>query len=195
MLSRQECFEFLGAESTLYVDPTEDRFGVFSMTKNHPGMMANYEGRRADMLKRHAKIAEKYPGLFDDFPDDRQLMYYWPLNDVRCQQWYKGRVVLVGDSVMGFLPTAGLGASMAMESAAVLADELSRTDTKYLSYALQNYQARRKARVERLHTVSRWLARWRFISSPLLTTIRNRALVSSIRWFTNDLRKTIDEPI
>jgi 2-polyprenyl-6-methoxyphenol hydroxylase-like FAD-dependent oxidoreductase len=58
-------------------------------------------------------------------------MFYWRLDDCRAPSWRAGRVALLGDSACGFLPTAGIGASMAMESAAVLADELDRTDAKF----------------------------------------------------------------
>ena len=41
-----------------------------------------------------------------------------------------GRVVLLGDAAAGFLPTAGIGAGMALESALALTKELTRTDAK-----------------------------------------------------------------
>ena len=47
--------------------------------------------------------------------------YYWPLRDCRAARWSVGRVALLGDAAAGFLPTAGIGAGMAMESAWVLA--------------------------------------------------------------------------
>src|SRR5699024_492053 len=47
--------------------------------------------------------------------------FYWPLQDVRAPRWTTGRTVLLGDAGAGFLPTAGIGAGMAMESAWVLA--------------------------------------------------------------------------
>ena len=51
--------------------------------------------------------------------------FFWPLRDSRARRWSHGRTVLLGDAAAGFLPTAGIGAGMAMESAGVLADELS----------------------------------------------------------------------
>ena len=50
---------------------------------------------------------------------------------MKCPAWSRadkcsGRVVLIGDAAHGFLPSAGLGASMALESAVVLAEELAR---------------------------------------------------------------------
>lgn len=51
--------------------------------------------------------------------------YLWQFTDTRSSRWALDRVVLLGDAAAGFLPTAGIGAAMAMESAAVLAARLS----------------------------------------------------------------------
>ena len=72
-------------------------------------------------------------------------MFLWRMSDVRARSWVQGRVALVGDAVAAFLPTAGVGASMALESAAVLADELSHTDAVHLPNALDPYYNRRQA--------------------------------------------------
>jgi 2-polyprenyl-6-methoxyphenol hydroxylase-like FAD-dependent oxidoreductase len=47
--------------------------------------------------------------------------FFWDLHDCRCSVCSRGRVALLGDAAVGFLPTAGVGASMAMLSAAALA--------------------------------------------------------------------------
>jgi 2-polyprenyl-6-methoxyphenol hydroxylase-like FAD-dependent oxidoreductase len=85
--------------------------------------------------------------------------FYWDLLDVRADLWHKGRVVLVGDSGGGFLPTAGVGASMAMESAAVLHDILLRTGPEFVPKALEKFQKRRQPRVFKAQNTSRTLAK------------------------------------
>ena len=60
--------------------------------------------------------------------------------------WFRGRIVLVGDAVHASPPNLGGGASMAVEDAAVLADALTRHSD--LQNALDNYMARRWARIE-----------------------------------------------
>ena len=82
------------------------------------------------------------------------------------------------------LPTAGMGASMAMESAAVLAEELCRTDSKYVSACLQQYESRRRARVDRIQARARRLARVMFAGNGLVTRIRDHAM-----------RIMVDEPL
>ena len=58
---------------------------------------------------------------------------------------FEGRVVLIGDSAHAVLPTVGTGATLAMESAAVLAEELCLADSSWrdIERALQHYQLRR----------------------------------------------------
>ena len=62
--------------------------------------------------------------------DDNEEIFRTEFYTLRLEAWYQGRVALVGDACSSFFPFGGLGigASMAMESAAVLADELSRVD-------------------------------------------------------------------
>lgn len=114
--------------------------------------------------------------LLGGAPRDDEPLYLWPMSDVRAPRWVHGRVALVGDAAAGFLPTAGIGASMALESAAVLADELSRSDAAHLPNALALYVRRRWRRVLAAQDQSRWLARAVFVRSPLAVSLRNRAL-------------------
>ncbi|MGH3382936.1 MAG: FAD-dependent oxidoreductase, partial [Nocardioidaceae bacterium] len=94
------------------------------------------------------------------------------------------------------LPTAGIGASMALESAAVLADELSRTDVTYLPNALELYERRRRHRVEAAQTQSRRLARLMFLSSPRLASVRDLALrLASMEQMVGPLIKGLRQPI
>ena len=110
--------------------------------------------------------------------------------------WVHGRVVLLGDAAAGFLPTAGVGASMAMESAAVLADELSRTDRRFLEHALSLYVKRRKRRVEGIQDDSRKLARLMFVQSAPVTAIRNYvSRYMTLEMALASITKAFDEPI
>ncbi len=102
--------------------------------------------------------------------------YFWKLEDVRSTKWLQPRVLLLGDAAAAFLPTAGVGASMAMESAAALADELTRTDSRHINNSLDVFTTRRMRRVRRIQNQSRRLSRLMFIKSPLISALRNGAL-------------------
>lgn len=68
----------------------------------------------------------------------------WRLVDVRAPalSGLDDRVALVGDSGVGFLPTAGVGASNAMRSAAALAYELSLADAGSAPAAVARWNTR-----------------------------------------------------
>jgi 2-polyprenyl-6-methoxyphenol hydroxylase-like FAD-dependent oxidoreductase len=122
--------------------------------------------------------------------------FFWDFHDCRCTTWRKGRVVLVGDAATGFLPTAGIGASMAMESAAVLADVLSRTDADGVERALGLYETRRRERVESAQETSRDLGKLMFVESPALAWGRNQLVKHyPLERFVRSLAELMDEPI
>lgn len=105
--------------------------------------------------------------------DDPARIWHDDFLDLRMPTWHRGRVVLLGDSAHAMLPTAGIGASMAMESAAVLADELTRTDSRYVGRALERFHARRKPRVDKVQRESRLLGKTIEITSPAAVAIRD----------------------
>lgn len=98
---------------------------------------------------------------------------WWPFRDVRAKYWARGRVVLVGDAAVGFLPTAGIGASMAMDSAARLADELARTRPEHVPGTLHFFANHQRPRVESVQRTSRQLAHLMFRRSPVLSRARD----------------------
>ncbi len=64
---------------------------------------------------------------------------------INLKNWYKGRVVLLGDAAHGFEPYGGIGGSMALEDGYILASELMQVSREYaLSQALKNYETKRK---------------------------------------------------
>jgi 2-polyprenyl-6-methoxyphenol hydroxylase-like FAD-dependent oxidoreductase len=99
---------------------------------------------------------------------DAVTLFAWPMIDVRSHKWYSGRVALCGDAAAAFLPTAGVGASIALRSAAALADELSRTDAEHVELALELYVKRCRKRVWGAQDDSRSAARYVFVESKAL---------------------------
>jgi 2-polyprenyl-6-methoxyphenol hydroxylase-like FAD-dependent oxidoreductase len=123
------------------------------------------------------------PWVLSELPEPERMIHV-DFSDIRTSEWTRGRVVLIGDAAHAFLPTAGMGASMAMESAAVLAEELCRTDSKFLVAGLQQYASRRRARVDRIQARARRVARVRFAGNGLVARIRDEAI-----------RIMVDEPL
>lgn len=91
--------------------------------------------------------------------DDLEDPHAWAMADRRSHRWYDHRVALCGDSAVGFMPTIGVGASVAMRAAAGLADEVSRADGATGPLAFERYEKRCRGFAERAEVVSRYPAR------------------------------------
>lgn len=88
------------------------------------------------------------------------------------ERWAHGRAVLLGDAVHAMTPNIGQGAGMAMEDAAVLAEELA--GAAEIEHALANYVRRRRARVETVMRISREVGEDGQRSGALACWLRNR---------------------
>ncbi|MCB1055572.1 MAG: FAD-dependent monooxygenase, partial [Acidobacteria bacterium] len=155
--------EHWGAGRFVGAYPTRDGAGIFAGAPEGDSFEDPGPGRRERLRERFRGMGAMVDAWLDALPPDGTELFFWRLSDVRAHEWTRGRIVLLGDAAAGFLPTAGIGASMAMESAAVLADELSRTDARSVERALDLYVKRRRHRVESIQTDSRRLARTMFV--------------------------------
>jgi salicylate hydroxylase len=99
--------------------------------------------------------------------------YWWSLTDCRSDAWSVGRMALLGDAAAGFLPTAGIGAAMAMESGWVLGSLLADATPDRVPDLLRRYEQAQRPRVEAAQANSRQLARLMFLRSRTLTGLRN----------------------
>ena len=78
--------------------------------------------------------------------DGTEDFYFDVLRQVRMKRWSKGRVVLTGDAAWCATPLAGIGATLAVTGAYVLAGELHRN--RDLASALEAYEAAMRPMVE-----------------------------------------------
>ena len=170
--------------------PVPGRVGIFLA-----GRSETIATREADDYAE--EIATRLPGgvlraaIIGRDPDTPGV--FWKMEDRRSKVWSRGHTVLLGDSAAAFLPTAGVGASAAMDSAAALADELSRAATRHMSYALQLYERRQRPRVERAQQNSRNLARFMFINGKRATFARDQiARFYSLDRLLADISKVMD---
>lgn len=205
------CYVWWGAPHLTSTGETTERFGLGSFLGTYPcrGQVCIILGAPIETLRpdepdgraeRLAELLAPYNVAVDeyltDLPDDTESLFLWKMADVRAPEWVDGRVALVGDAAAAFLPTAGVGASMALESAAVMADELSRTNSTYLTNALDLYVKRRRKRVEAAQNQSRWLARLVFVRSRVLAYARDRIFsFASMEQMVGSLIKDLEKPI
>ncbi len=124
------------------------------------------------LQKNFSSMGLEAPKIFQKL-SDKDTIFFWPFSDLRQTQWLKGRCVLLGDSSSTILPTAGIGTTCAMESAAVLSDELRRVNAKTIPNALDLYFKRRFRRVDKMQRESRFVAKITFIDNKALAALRN----------------------
>jgi 2-polyprenyl-6-methoxyphenol hydroxylase-like FAD-dependent oxidoreductase len=188
--------EYWGAGRFVGVYPIRDKIGVIAagpVDEIGHDKIGGSGARLAELFAAYKGVAR---APFAAMPANDRDMFFWKLDDCRAPRWSKGRVVLMGDSACAFLPTAGVGASMAMESAAVLADELGRTDAKGLPLALQHYETRRRKRAEGAQTASRRIASLMFVKSTPVAWGRDQLMkFYSIEEFAKEIEKSLAEPI
>lgn len=99
----------------------------------------------------------------------------YPLYDVATtRHWHRGPLVLLGDAVHATSPSAGQGASLALEDAIVLAKCLR--DIPHVEQAFTMYEKLRRARAERVVAVSRQQGSSKAASNALTRWLRDLML-------------------
>lgn len=184
--------EYWGNGSFLGLYPVKDRIGIFL---GGPVDKIKENGLPAFKNEVQSTLASDFtlPNDALDAFDDEEDPFFWEFHDCRCERWFKDNVVLLGDAATGFLPTAGVGASMAMDSAAALADELSRVDKHHINYGLKLYTQRQKERVERAQKDSRHLGKMMFIDSAVISKLRDEILpFYSLQRMLSDLTSVME---
>lgn len=174
--------EYWGTGKFLGVWPTKGRLSVFTCIRRPEGVPDPVDGRLNRIEEHFKEFGGIVPDILSGLEDPNEV-YHADYKDLRMNEWYKGRVVLVGDSAHAVLPTAGGGVSMAIESAAVLADELTRTDSKYVGHALESYVSRRRSRVDKIQDQSRMMGKFAFADSRIISSVRNFVL----KFYSNKL--------
>ncbi len=141
-----------------------------------------------------AGMAEKN-GTIGRSIDVATKLYAWPMSDVRAQKWINGRVCLLGDAAVGFLPTAGAGANTAMRCAASLADELSRVDGRLVPLALEVFEKRCRHIVEKNQNDSRTLAKMIFVDNAIIAWGRDEIIKHyPMAKFVKDIINSMKQP-
>ena len=117
---------------------------------------------------RGANANADLPGLFAQFTDEglqrlfaalpaQEAIITTEIEELWSDDWVRvsahGAAVLLGDAAHAMTPNIGQGAGMAMEDAAVLAEELA--SGVEIEHALGSYARRRKPRVETVVRISR----------------------------------------
>ncbi|HEX9999639.1 MAG TPA: FAD-dependent monooxygenase [Actinoplanes sp.] len=106
---------------------------------------------RLDRDQQMRVLAEKMVGVGWQVPSLLAAMpragdfYFDSISQVRVDRWHRGRIVLIGDAGYCGSPLAGMGTSMSLVGAYVLAGELAEAETPEQAFAA--YQAEMTAYV------------------------------------------------
>jgi 2-polyprenyl-6-methoxyphenol hydroxylase-like FAD-dependent oxidoreductase len=139
-----ECGEmYFGHEYTAGITPCGvDKVYMWMLTPHVRRAKHFDEVELYDTLKVNLAPFGGSPGWIRDHMTREDWINYRPLaSALQPGPWHNGRIVLVGDAVHATTPHLASGAGIAVESALVLVDELTKGHT--VEVGLQAYQQRR----------------------------------------------------
>jgi 2-polyprenyl-6-methoxyphenol hydroxylase-like FAD-dependent oxidoreductase len=91
------------------------------------------------LVERMAGAGWRVPSMLAAMPNASDF-YFDSISQVRVDRWWRGRVVLVGDAGYCGSPLAGLGTSMSLVGAYVLAGELAGANRPEVAFAAYQEQ-------------------------------------------------------
>jgi 2-polyprenyl-6-methoxyphenol hydroxylase-like FAD-dependent oxidoreductase len=132
--------------------------------------------------------------LIEQFADDMPLIGRiienttgeigaYPVHDIPTSPaWHRGPVALIGDAVHATSPSAGQGASMAIEDAVTLARCLR--DIPDITQAFGTYESLRRARVEKVVAYSKTISNSK-AAGPIARVFRDLMMPIALKLFAN----------
>lgn len=132
---------------------------------------------RARLLALHANDPPWIGELIRATP---RILGAWPIHELRAMpRWTEGRVCLIGDAAHAMSPSAGQGASLAMEDAMELARCLRDVDEP--ARAFEIFEALRRPRVDAIFEHARRNGSGKAPTSRLAAAFRDRMLPLFLR--------------
>ncbi|MGK0554006.1 FAD-dependent monooxygenase [Macrococcus capreoli] len=159
----------------------DGRFGIVPLTDQQVYWFCCMNARERDSEFRNYN-KKKLQHYFKDFPIDVTDTLAATINDPihhdiydinPLKRFYKGRVVLLGDAAHATTPNMGQGASLAIEDAICLAQQLERYP---LDQALHVYDNLSVAHAKKVILKSRQIGKSAQLENKLLINARNNAL-------------------
>lgn len=143
-----------------YGNKTDVIFCFFS-EKEIPYDYRDVAQQRAIIMKQFEGQGWKTTTLLEEVRDSDNF-YFDKFCQIKMPSWTKGRVALVGDAGYCASPAAGMGASLSMEGAAVLADALLKYEGDF-EPAFRDYNQNLRPFIEEIQAIAELNVRENFI--------------------------------
>ncbi|MCX6217538.1 FAD-dependent monooxygenase [Spirosoma sp.] len=143
-----------------YNNKTDVIFSFFSETEI-PYDYRAIDQQRKIILEQFAGQGWRTEELLEEVQHSHK-MYFDKFCQIKMPSWTKGRVALVGDAGYCASPAAGMGASLAMEGAAALADALQKHNGNFEG-AFQDYNKNLRPFIEQVQATAELNVRENFI--------------------------------
>jgi 2-polyprenyl-6-methoxyphenol hydroxylase-like FAD-dependent oxidoreductase len=189
-----QCFGFFDVENRLqldhcgmaHMDPGRtvaiqgidpDQPARASLLLTDPDVEFDYrdtEGNKKLFAQRFAGMGWEAPQLLDGLADAAEV-YFDSIAQVHLDSYARGRICLTGDAAWCASPRSGMGTTLALVGAYVLAHELQRATGDYPA-AFDRYQRLMVPYVARCQKLARDALKTDRFSSGWLAVVRNAAL-------------------
>lgn len=192
VLDDDTALEIIGDDliCNLFADP-QSTCAVFTAPVN-PESHDDVSGRSERLRRRFDGFCSPVPGLLSSLDDE--ALQPTDIEYVDTDTWVDDRVVLIGDAAHAMEPFGGIGASMAMEDAYVLSEELNESRDG-VSKALRRYVDRRRPRIEKARSATRQRYWWIHDSFPGMSALRRfLAPLVPVRHFTEAYEELLRNP-
>jgi 2-polyprenyl-6-methoxyphenol hydroxylase-like FAD-dependent oxidoreductase len=157
------------------IDPDQPARASFLLTDPHVEFdYRDTEGNKRLFAQRFAGMGWEVPHLLDGLADAPEV-YFDSIAQVHLDSYARGRICLTGDAAWCASPRSGMGTTLAMVGAYVLAHELRTAGSDYPA-AFDRYQRLMAPYVARCQKLARDALKTDRFSSGWLAVLRNAAL-------------------
>lgn len=130
-------------------------------------------------LKEKASGEEGLVSKLINVLEHEESAFHDKIYQVKPDNWISHNVVLIGDAAHALHPIVGMGASLALEDAYVLAQEI--LDHKYgsIKEALKSFQKRRQKRIRKFYRQAKVTSEFTFMENSALVSLRDKMIKST----------------
>ena len=196
-LDTRGIIEMLGNKSLCRLYPLENRFMIAIDTCRPQYMHADADTKLTYMRELSRQFGPEIERIVSSIKDPAEVFYDCPAH-VNMPMWHRDRVVLIGDAQHAVSTIAGLGASVALEDAWVLAEELKAADlisSESVDVALKKFALRREKRLRSFRNLCAHVEKWALRAGKYAFVRNVIAPLIPVQFYSAPVIKFIQEPI